>query len=109
MRELVARSDDGAVPHHDAAEGHARGDLRPELVRSLRKQPPRADDGATYHQTIHLETGPVVCPIYDRGKLGDGATIEGPAILMQLDATTLVLPGQRGTVDRCGNLLITEI
>ncbi len=61
------------------------------------------------HQTIHLETGPVVCPIYDRGKLGDGATIEGPAILMQLDATTLVLPGQRGTVDRCGNLLITEI
>ncbi len=58
--------------------------------------------------TIHLETGPAACPIYDRGRLGFGATIEGPAILMQLDATTLVLPGQIGTLDGVGNLLITE-
>jgi hypothetical protein len=27
---------------------------------------------------------------------------------MQLDATTLVLPGQVGTMDHVGNLIITE-
>ncbi|MBM3504609.1 MAG: hydantoinase/oxoprolinase family protein [Alphaproteobacteria bacterium] len=45
-------------------------------------------------------------PLYDRDKLGEGATFEGPAIIQQYDSTTLVLPGQRVRVDRCGNLLI---
>jgi N-methylhydantoinase A len=34
--------------------------------------------------------------------------IPGPAILTQLDATTLLLPGQVGTVDRSGNLIVSE-
>ena len=44
--------------------------------------------------------------IYARERLGAGARIAGPAILTQLDATTLLLPGQVGTVDRLGNLII---
>jgi N-methylhydantoinase A len=57
---------------------------------------------------MHLATGPVEAPIYDRARLGAGARIAGPAILTQLDATTLVLPGQLGEVDRVGNLIVTE-
>ncbi|RDJ19930.1 hydantoinase/oxoprolinase family protein [Bosea caraganae] len=48
------------------------------------------------------------CPIYDRTGLGAGATIDGPAILEQLDATTYLLPGQRAVVDVHGNLFIRE-
>ncbi|MGE0766344.1 MAG: hydantoinase/oxoprolinase family protein [Hyphomicrobiaceae bacterium] len=59
-------------------------------------------------QPMHLETGTTDGPIYDRAKLGQGATIEGPAVVTQLDATTLILPGQLATVDPVGNLIIME-
>ena len=45
-------------------------------------------------------------PIYDRGKLGVGAEVQGPAIVQEMDSTTLVLPGHVATVDKIGNLLI---
>jgi N-methylhydantoinase A len=47
-------------------------------------------------------------PLYDRGKLGAGAALDGPAVVEQMDATTLVLPGQRVAVDDYGNLLLTD-
>ncbi|MFC7400623.1 hydantoinase/oxoprolinase family protein [Chelatococcus sp. GCM10030263] len=46
------------------------------------------------------------CPIYDREKLGPGHRIAGPAIVDQMDSTTLVLPGQAATVDPYLNLII---
>ena len=68
----------------------------------------RPGDAVQSRQTIHLETGPADCPLYDRARLGHGATVEGPAILVQLDATTLILPGQIGVVDAVGNLTVSE-
>jgi N-methylhydantoinase A len=59
-------------------------------------------------QAVHFEGGTMDCPIVDRNQLGADAVIEGPAILTQLDSTTLVLPGQTGRVDRYGNLLLTR-
>ena len=47
--------------------------------------------------------------IYDRGKLGVGTVVEGPAIIVEMDATTLVLPGHAATVDKVGNLLINPV
>lgn len=44
--------------------------------------------------------------IYDRSKLLQGNVIEGPAIVTQLDSTTLILPGYRGEIDRVGNIII---
>jgi N-methylhydantoinase A len=44
--------------------------------------------------------------IYDRARLRAGNRIEGPAIVTEMDATTLVLPGHVAEVDRFGNLLI---
>lgn len=49
-----------------------------------------------------------VVPLYDRGKLAAGLAIDGPAIVEQMDSTTLILPGQRAVVDRVGNLIISE-
>jgi N-methylhydantoinase A len=46
------------------------------------------------------------CPIYDRALLGPGHEVTGPAIIDQMDSTTLVLPGQVATVDAHLNLII---
>ncbi len=45
-------------------------------------------------------------PIYDRTKLGEGAQIEGPAIVEQTDTTVLVPPGAGARVDGYLNIVI---
>ena len=45
--------------------------------------------------------------IYDRAKLDAGDIIEGPAIVVEMDSTTLIETRHIGTVDRLGNILIT--
>jgi len=51
--------------------------------------------------------GFVDTPVYDRAELRPGNVIPGPAIIEQMDATTVLLPGQRATVDSWANLLIS--
>jgi N-methylhydantoinase A len=46
-------------------------------------------------------------PIYRREHLPPGASLTGPAIVEQLDATTVIEPGDRALVDPWGNLEIT--
>jgi N-methylhydantoinase A len=50
--------------------------------------------------------GWVECAIHARESLATGATLDGPAIVEQVDSTTVVLPGQRARADRAGNLII---
>lgn len=44
--------------------------------------------------------------LYDRAKLHAGNVIPGPAIVEQMDSTTVILPGQKAAVDRYQNMLI---
>ncbi|MDG1312117.1 MAG: hydantoinase/oxoprolinase family protein [Porticoccaceae bacterium] len=44
--------------------------------------------------------------IYDRNKLNTGLKVPGPAIVGEMDSTTVVLPGFVAEVDAVGNLLI---
>ena len=44
--------------------------------------------------------------IYDRNKLHEGLVVPGPAIVGEMDSTTVVLPGYEARVDSVGNLLI---
>ena len=44
--------------------------------------------------------------IFDRALLKAGDRVSGPAIVTEMDSTTLVLPGCTGEVDPVGNLLI---
>jgi N-methylhydantoinase A len=48
----------------------------------------------------------VAATLYDRDRLRAGDTITGPAIIDQLDATTVVLAGQALRVDPFGTLII---
>jgi N-methylhydantoinase A len=45
-------------------------------------------------------------PVYQRGELLPGQALVGPAVIEQLDATTLLFPGDRASVDGARNLLI---
>jgi N-methylhydantoinase A len=48
----------------------------------------------------------VTTPIYAREAIGVGATIVGPAIVQQADATVAIDPGATARVDLLGNLVI---
>jgi N-methylhydantoinase A len=48
----------------------------------------------------------VPCCGYDRARLGPGHRLAGPALVDQMDATTLLLPGQSAVVDPFLNLLV---
>ena len=45
-------------------------------------------------------------PVYDRVTLMPGDTVIGPAVIEQLDSTTLLFPGDRATVDPYLNLIV---
>ena len=50
--------------------------------------------------------GFVACPIYDRDKLKSGNRFTGPAIVEQMDSTTVLLPGMTATVEPYLNLIL---
>jgi N-methylhydantoinase A len=45
-------------------------------------------------------------PIYNREQLVSGNRLRGPAIIEQMDSTTVVHPGQEAHIDRFGNIII---
>ena len=47
--------------------------------------------------------------IYDRNRLHEGLVVPGPAIIGEMDSTTVVLPGFDARVDAIGNLLINPV
>ena len=46
--------------------------------------------------------------LYDREKLHCGNVITGPAIIEQMDSTTIVLKNQKAVVDEYFNMIITR-
>ncbi len=55
------------------------------------------------------ENGEMIdCPIYDRYALGAEMLVEGPAVVEEVDSTTLIHPGYEALVDRFGNLLLSK-
>ena len=81
----------GLTPKAELAR-HVAGTARPE---------PRAWRRVGFDEES-LET-----PIYWRDDLSSGAELPGPAVVQQLDSTTLVPPGAAVTVDPWLNLIIT--
>ena len=50
--------------------------------------------------------GFVDCAVYDRYRLGAGAILKGPAVVEELDSTTVIHPGSFAGVDAFGNLVL---
>ena len=57
-------------------------------------------------QAIYVDQEQRQATIYDRATLRAGHRISGPAIVTEMDATSLILPGHTGEIDTLGNILI---
>jgi len=56
--------------------------------------------------TLWMDGREQAAVIYDRSKLRQGDVIPGPAIVVEMDSTTLIESGCVATVDHVGNILI---
>jgi N-methylhydantoinase A len=81
------------------ATGRMPAPPRPMLAKGSGAKP-------SGHFPVHLASGAVPVPLYDRAMLGAGDTLSGPAVIAQLDATTLVAPGWTGEVNPSGAILL---
>ena len=84
--------------------------LRPRLDLAVLARAERAPDlrGARNGmRQVWFEGGFRDTPIYQRDKLPPDAKFTGPAIIEQLDCTTVIDPGNRVELDALGNLLVT--
>ena len=108
---------------HTLAHGYALPDRPVEIVncrlKALGHVPrPGAEDIADHvgdldalgalPREVYFGAGPgwLRTPVFDRGRLGAGLEIPGPAVIEEMSATTLVMPGQRAGLDRQGNIII---
>ncbi len=57
-------------------------------------------------QASYMDGKSVTALVYDRARLKAGNKISGPAIVMEMDSTTVILPKHHGKVDKLGNILI---
>jgi len=76
-------------------------DLKEVSDKKTRLADARIHDTKFYYETEWRDA-----VIYDRSKLGVGTVVTGPAIVVEMDSTTLILPDHAATVDKVGNLLI---
>jgi N-methylhydantoinase A len=68
----------------------------------------RLADAQRTRRGVRFDGNDVDCPVYDRERLDVGLSFTGPAIVEQLDCTTVVCPGQIAHVDEWKNLIVTS-
>jgi N-methylhydantoinase A len=98
-----------ALPHeHEvvtlraAVRGKGITLTRPKVAKGD-KSPKAAAVGT---QASYMDSQKLTATVYDRSKLKAGNVISGPAIVMEMDSTTVILPAHHGLVDDFGNILI---
>jgi N-methylhydantoinase A len=66
------------------------------------------DDALRERRRVRFDGLEIDCPVYQRERLDVGVSFTGPAILDQLDSTTVIGPGQVARVDEWKNLIVTQ-
>ncbi|MCW5572838.1 MAG: hydantoinase/oxoprolinase family protein [Steroidobacteraceae bacterium] len=57
-------------------------------------------------QKVYMDGKDLTATVYERGKLRAGNKIKGPAIIVEMDSTSVILPKHHGIVDKVGCILI---
>ncbi|MGD0719739.1 MAG: hydantoinase/oxoprolinase family protein [Roseiarcus sp.] len=83
-----------------------QGPQKPFIGGDLRKGGVDPGKAAIERSRVYVGERWEDATIYARGRLQPGNRIAGPAIVVEMDATTLILPGHTGVVDEVGNILI---
>jgi N-methylhydantoinase A len=58
---------------------------------------------------VVFRDGPLDTSLYQREKLRSGNRVQGPALVVQMDSTSVVPPGWGGSVDPYGNLVLEPV
>ncbi|UNC92367.1 hydantoinase/oxoprolinase family protein [Candidatus Contubernalis alkaliaceticus] len=58
-------------------------------------------------RSIYYNGKYIKTPVYNRDEMAPGGKIKGPALLEQLDSTTVITPGKTAYIDSYRNLIIT--
>jgi N-methylhydantoinase A len=102
---------------HERRHGYRMQDAPVEIVNArlvataatatpqIPDEPPRATPEPEI-RTAWFDGAWLRVPVLDRGRLGSGGRVEGPAIVEFPEATCVVRPGWRGEVDRVGSLVL---
>ncbi len=82
---------------------------RPTTVKAVRLEKGGSDPAAAEvaEHMLFVDGRDQKGKLYDRRQLKAGNVVKGPAVVLQMDTTTLILPGHVGRVDDFGNILIT--
>ena len=80
---------------------------RPDLASDSRNSDGDPSHARLGERNVYFRNEPKPTAIYDRSGLSPGDMIEGPAIVEQLDSTTVVWENQTATVDNYLNLILT--
>ena len=59
--------------------------------------------------TVYVDGQDQEAGYYERAKLRAGNRIQGPAVITEMDSTTLILPGHVGEIDVYGNIIIQPL
>ena len=71
-----------------------------------RNAPGNAEDAISERRQVWFDGGWRDTPVYQRDRLPASARFTGPAIVEQLDCTTVIEPGDRVSLDPLGNLIV---
>ena len=89
----------------------ARGQLESTGAAQLSQQMRNCSETPLGQRQVYFDgsAGFVFCDIYDRAKLGPGSTVDGPAILENVDSTVVVDPGWHARIDTYGNCIMQAV
>ena len=79
--------------------------LPPKIPNAKLPKPPQS----TFRYVTLNANGPQKVPVWKRETLLCGHGIDGPAVIDQLDTTSIILAGQKAEVDKWGNIMISEV
>ncbi len=85
-----------------SVQGKAVSLKRPDLPKG--GADPKA--AAVGKQKVYMDGKDVTATVYDRKKLRAGNKVKGPAIVVEMDSTSVILPKHHGVVDKVGCILI---
>jgi 5-oxoprolinase (ATP-hydrolysing) len=81
-----------------------------ETETSIEEKIPGLSAPATPIDTIRITTDgeALQAPVFDRNKLAAGITIDGPAVIVEANATTMIEPGWRAEMTPYGHLVLSR-
>ncbi len=100
MPEKALIVETAAVEAIGASDQNADADLAPDVM----------GDAASVDQvTAHMDGAAHSTPVYERDALAPGVAIDGPAIISEAVATTIIEPGWRAAMTDRGDLVIERV